>query len=207
MDSGVEASQIIILMTIFQGKADKTFIFSWDTSTKVRKSSWMEETWLWCLGNCAKHKTTHWKSGLGKTQWVSGESKMRNMHLSGDNTLIFKHIALTSSAISRNFTIPVGSRMLYFHQDQGAVSWINSSSVLDISAGVTCLLGLSSLYSTNVVPMADIAWSRGMTITHLSFSKCWQICTSAPAPLEISIRLGCGLISRMKTGWCFLSMI
>ena len=83
MDSGVEASQNIILMTIFQGKAE-TFIFSWDTSTKVRKSSWMEETRLQCLGKCARHEMACWKPGLGKTQWVSGETKMRKMHLSGD---------------------------------------------------------------------------------------------------------------------------
>src|SRR5882724_8539988 len=113
---------------------------------------------------------------------------------------MLKDIALTSSTISRKIASPAGSRISCFHQDWGARSWIISSSVLSILARVTHLLGLSSLYVVDVIPMAETTCSQGMTICHWSLSKHWHICTPAPMHLDILMRLGCGLISGTKTG-------
>jgi len=71
----------------------------------------------------------------------------------------------------------------------GAWSWIMSSSVLSILAGVTRLLGLPVCMWQMSSPWSKRMQSRN-TIWCRSLSKCWQICRSAPMHLDISMRLG-----------------
>ena len=90
MDSGacddVDASPMIIFITIFQGKADKKYSYYLETKVQKWEKKGSHVEWqleLQCLGNCAWKVQDHppiWIQVWEKLfEWVSGEREMWNM--------------------------------------------------------------------------------------------------------------------------------